>query len=743
MKEILIFAGTTEGRKLSECLSRADISHTLCVATEYGEIVLTENACAHIHRGRMDVEEMKAFISGGQFAAVVDATHPYAQLVTENIRTAMESMDIPYIRLSRETDDTYDYDKVRVFKSNEDCAQALLSVEGNILLTTGSKELSAYCGHEKLKDRLYVRVLPGLESIRLCNENGIVGKHILALQGPFTADMNEAMLRQYDISCLVTKKSGRAGGYIEKLEAAKRLDIPVYVIERVNVEENAGTTENVNTTEDVSQKIDVIEQAEVPQKVDMLQQADMPEQKGISEQTSILEITNGGNNKSKTYSFRETCELLSNICNKKISSHNKLNITLAGVGMGSPMTLTKEVEHAINEADIILGAKRMIDAYEPRLEKKPYYMAADIIPYLEKLQSDDTLYEDKNVVILFSGDSGFYSGCQSLYRALEAETESGVLRADISIMPGISSIAYLAACTGESYQDAKICSIHGKKQANLADIIRHNGKTFMLMSGVNDINNLGQLLLDAGLDQCVVIAGYELSYKNQELSVLSPTECVDLKKEGLYTCLIKNPCACDKRLTHGKADSEFIRDKVPMTKEEVREVSICKLKLTDKALVYDIGSGTGSIAIEMAGLSPDLRVYAIERKPEAVALIQKNKEKFKLDNIEVVEAEAPDGLQNLPKPTHAFIGGSGGNLDEILNTLYAMNHSMRLVITAVSLETIAQIKDLLSAYPVANEDIVELQVARSRAIGKYHMMQAENPVWICAFDFREENADEA
>ncbi len=697
MKEILIFAGTTEGRKLSECLSKADILHTVCVATEYGEIVLTENACAHVHRGRMDVEEMRAFISDGQFSAVVDATHPYAQVVTENIRAAMKGMDIPYIRLKRETDDSYDYDKIRSFECNEDCAEALLQINGNILLTTGSKEVSVYCGYEGLKDRLYVRVLPGLESLSLCNENGIMGKHILALQGPFTVDMNEAMLRQYDISCLVTKKSGRAGGYIEKLEAAKRLDIPVYVVERANVEENASNTGN----------------------------------------------TNGGDNRGKTYSFRETCELLSNICHKKIIPQNKLNITLAGVGMGSQASLTKEVEQAIKEADIILGAKRMIDIYEPRLEKKPYYMAGDIIPYLKKLQGNDTFYEDKNVVILFSGDSGFYSGCQSLYRSLRAETESGALDADISIMPGISSIAYLAACTGESYQDAEICSIHGRKQANLADIIRHNSKTFMLMSGVNDVNSLGQLLLDAGLNQCIVIAGYELSYETQEIMALTPIECVKLKKEGLYTCLIKNPNAGDRRLTHGKADSEFIRDKVPMTKEEVREVSICKLRLTDKSLVYDIGSGTGSIAMEMAGLSPDLKVYAIERKPEAVALIKKNKEKFKLDNIEVIEAEAPEGLDELPKPTHVFIGGSGGNLNEILNTLYSMNDSMRIVITAVSLETIAQIKDILSAYPIANEDIVELQVNRSKVIGKYHMMQAENPVWICSFDFREGAADEA
>ena len=697
MKEILIFAGTTEGRKLSECLSKADILHTVCVATEYGEIVLTENACAHVHRGRMDVEEISAFISEGQFSAVVDATHPYAQVVTENIRNAMKGMDIPYIRLKRETDDSYDYDKIRSFECNEDCAEALLQINGNILLTTGSKELSVYCGYESIKDRLYVRVLPGLESLSLCNENGIMGKHILALQGPFTADMNEAMLRQYDISCLVTKKSGRAGGYIEKLEAAKRLDIPVYVVERANVEKNASNTGN----------------------------------------------TNGGDNRGKAYSFRETCELLNNICHKQINAQNKLNITLAGVGMGSQASLTKEVEQTIKEADIILGAKRMIDTYEPRLEKKPYYMAGDIIPYLKKLQGNDTFYEDKNVVILFSGDSGFYSGCQSLYRSLRAETESGALDADISIMPGISSIAYLAACTGESYQDAEICSIHGRKQTNLADIIRHNSKTFMLMSGVNDVNSLGQLLLDAGLNQCIVIAGYELSYETQEIMALTPIECVKLKKEGLYTCLIKNPNAGDRRLTHGKADSEFVRDKVPMTKEEVREVSICKLRLTDKSLVYDIGSGTGSIAMEMAGLSPDLKVYAIERKPEAVALIKKNKEKFKLDNIEVIEAEAPEGLDELPKPTHVFIGGSGGNLNEILNTLYSMNDSMRIVITAVSLETIAKIKDILSAYPIANEDIVELQVNRSKVIGKYHMMQAENPVWICSFDFREGAADEA
>ena len=172
-----------------------------------------------------------------------------------------------------------------------------------------------------------------------------------------------------------------------------------------------------------------------------------------------------------------------------------------------------------------------------------------------------------------------------------------------------------------------------------------------------------------------------------------------------------------------------------MTKEEVREVSICKLKLYRGAVVYDIGSGTGSIAVEVAGLSDDIQVYAVEQKKEAVSLIWQNKEKFHLENITVIEAKAPEGLSELPKATHAFIGGSGGNLKEILRTLYDLNPDMRVVINAVSMETICEIKEILSLYKVKNEEIVQMQVSRAKKTGQYHLMQAENPVWICAFDF--------
>lgn len=680
MKEILIFAGTTEGRKLSESLALSGIYHTLCVATEYGEIVLKENPFMTVHRGRMGEEQIREFIRNGKYEAVVDATHPYADIVTKNIMSAMEGMDLPYLRLKRELKDLQKEENVIYFETNEACAKALEETQGNILLTVGSKELEKYCISEEVKSRLFVRVLPAVESLALCMEQGIKGKQIIAMQGPFTTEMNEATIRQYGISCLVTKQSGTSGGYYEKLAAAKKAGIPVFVIG--HREENAG------------------------------------------------------------YSFYEVCNELEKICQQKIQINNEMEITLAGIGMGNRESLTKEVFEKIREADILFGAERMLEHYIPKIEKKPFYLPKQVLPYLREMQKKYPM-ESLKVVILFSGDSGFYSGCQSLYHALQEEINTGRLQADIRIMPGISSVAFLAACIGESYQDAAVYSLHGKEVQNLARRIQTEQKTFMIMSGVKDVNRLGDALIKAGLTECEIITGYQMSYAGQRIRKRTPKECMELKEEGLYTCFVKNPNAMHKTLTHGISDGEFIRDKVPMTKEEVREVSICKLKLYQGAVVFDIGSGTGSIAIEMAGLSTDIQVYAIEQMKEAVSLIWENKKKFQLENVTVIEAKAPEGLRDLPRATHAFIGGSGGNLKEILQTLYEMNPNMRVVINAISMETICAIKEILTLYPIENEEIVQMQVSRAKKAGKHHLMQAENPVWICAFDFFADSGENA
>lgn len=706
MKKIVIFAGTTEGRRLSEILADAGITHTVCVATEYGEIVMREQTDAEtarakgqplvsLHRGRMDRKQMEEFLRNEGYEIVVDATHPYARVVTENIQSAVNTLrateretQFPiYLRLEREISETPEAEdpavSIRYFESNADCAKALENTEGNILLTTGSKELATYCASGRLHDRLYVRILPGRESLELCMEQGIKGRQILALQGPFSTEMNAAILKQYDIRHMVTKNSGRTGGYQEKLEAAKMLGIPVYVIQ--------------------------------------------PARKAWD-----------------TYSFAGICEKLEQLCDCKLSGQGSMEICLAGIGMGSKDGQTQEVQHAIETADILLGAERMIERYSAKIEKRPYYMTEQILPYLVQLQENGiTAQKDPlRVTVLFSGDTGFYSGCRKLYVALQEAVAIGALNAGVRILPGISSVATLAARVGESYEDAAILSMHGKKLNRLSTTVESHEKVFLLTSGSEDIRKIGRSLAEAGLTDCEVTVGYQLSYPEESIRILTLGQCEAITEEGLYTCLIRNPHWQPERLTHGRADICFLRDaKTPMTKEEVREVSICKLHLTQNAVVYDIGSGTGSVAIEIAGVPGRVQVYAIERKPEAVELLRKNREHFHMDNIQIIEAPAPEGLEELPVPTHAFIGGSGGRLMDILQVLYRKNPHMRIVINAISMETIAELKEVLDTFPVEEEEILQMQVSRVKKLLSYHLPQAENPVWICSFTFRETGTD--
>lgn len=680
MGRIVLFAGTTEGRRLSEVLAAAKIGHTVCVATEYGEIVLKPHPLVQVCRGRMSREEIGVFVREGRFTHVIDATHPYAREITQNIRAAVEEQNargtrLSYLRLKREQVERKDLG-VAYFETNEDCADALENTKGNILLTIGSKDLFRYCKNEEVRSRLYVRVLPSAESLALCREQGICGKQIIAMQGPFTEELNEAVIRQYHISYLVTKESGVPGGYVEKMEAAERTGTKVFVIGRPKEE--------------------------------------------------------------KGYSFAGICRELEAQCGKRIPEEERLEITLAGMGMGNENGMTKEVERAVEEADILLGAERMLAGFSSKPEKYLFYQAKQIIPYVKKVQETGKYLEKQKIVILFSGDSGFYSGCQSLYAALKKEISEGRLRASLHILPGISSVAYLASRIGESYHDAAVYSVHGKELCNLAKRIKRRNKTFLLTAGVGDINRLGRELQTAGMTACEITAGYQLSYPEERIARLSPSECMEWKEEGLYTCFIKNSYAEDAGLTHGISDRQFIRGNVPMTKEEVREISICKLHLHEHAVVYDIGSGTGSLAVEMAGLSDEVQVYAVEQKEEAVSLIEENKKKFGLQNVNTVKAAAPEGLSGLPTATHAFIGGSGGRLTEILSALWEKNGNMRVVINAVSMETFCEIREVLSQYQIREEEIVQVQVSRMHQIGRHHLLQAENPVWICAFTFGED-----
>ena len=194
--------------------------------------------------------------------------------------------------------------------------------------------------------------------------------------------------------------------------------------------------------------------------------------------------------------------------------------------------------------------------------------------------------------------------------------------------------------------------------------------------------------------------------------------------------LVENPDAKGAVLTQGRPDEDFLRTEVPMTKSEVRAVTLSKLRLTRDARCWDVGAGTGSVSLEMAEVCEDGMVYAIERKPEACALIEANKKHLGVTNVQVIEGAAPDTLRDLPAPTHVFIGGSGGELKEILALVLDKNPAARIVVNTVTAETFALALDALKKLPVTDVEIVELSVSRGRKVGGYHLMTAQNPVYL-------------
>ncbi len=228
MSKIYVFAGTTEGKRISRFLAENGIPVTAFVATEYGSLVLEERKNLAVHTGRMDEAEMaELFLQ--EDTLVIDATHPYADVVTKNLKSACHRAGAEYIRLLRPAL------KQEGAVTVEDAAAAaryLNGREGKALLTTGSKELSAFAQVENAGERLYARVLPTVEALEKCGEIGLRGEHIIAMQGPFSHGMNVETLRHTGARFLVTKDTGKAGGFGEKISAAREAGAEVILIAR-------------------------------------------------------------------------------------------------------------------------------------------------------------------------------------------------------------------------------------------------------------------------------------------------------------------------------------------------------------------------------------------------------------------------------------------------------------------------------------------------------------------------------
>ncbi len=470
--KLIIFGGTSEGRELAEWAAGNGFSVILCVATDYGEAVCTPCRDLKIRKGRMDADEMSALFLKECPQVIIDATHPHAAVVSGNIRAAAEEQGTELIRVIRPEAaslhdagyDAWENDSVFTAANAAEAVEYLRQDDRPILLTTGSKELAEFSSLPNFSERVYARVLPQPNAISACEKAGLSGRHIIAMQGPFPADMNLALINMVGAGWLVTKESGERGGFPEKMEAAARSDIRVVVIRRPMQEDG------MSLDEAEKRLLQMRDEAEEREK------ENEPAAASIGENTEYRDDDTG-----------------------------QADITLIGLGMGGGSQLTIEAQEALQCASVIFGAERIIEDLRPYAGDVPLvamYRSGEICSYLDEHPGI------RKACVAFSGDTGFFSGCAGFLK--------GSGRRRIRILPGISSFSCLCARFGLREEEFTPASLHGR-DADIAGLLSDNGKVFLLLDPKNTIGTVCRTLTESGYGDSFIYAGIRLGYPDEEL----------------------------------------------------------------------------------------------------------------------------------------------------------------------------------------------------------------------------------
>ncbi|MCI1247969.1 MAG: precorrin-6y C5,15-methyltransferase (decarboxylating) subunit CbiE [Megasphaera sp.] len=392
-----------------------------------------------------------------------------------------------------------------------------------------------------------------------------------------------------------------------------------------------------------------------------------------------------------------------------------MKVYIIGMGPGNPQLLTTQARQALSESRLIIGDKRMMQAVqtggkETHLTSRPSEIKAVLSQSLAACAA-----------VIVSGDVGFFSLAASL-REIPGCT--------VQLICGISSLVYFAARLSMTWQDACVVSRHGRSQP-LVSVVFSHPKVFCLTGGTHSVAAICRELCTAGLGEVHVFAGENLSYEDERIEEGTAASMQQSTLGDPSVLMILNDRAqVLQRPVHGWDDDLFLRGNVPMTKQEIRAVAISKLQPQPEDIVYDIGAGTGSCTVEMAMQVPFGHVYACECNEEALALTAKNIERFGTANVTVIAGKAPAALASLPRPDAVFIGGTRGNMAAILDSIYHKNPACRIVMTAVTLETLAAITSYYTLHQGYAVDITQISAAVSQTVGPYHMMKGRNPIYI-------------
>ena len=388
-----------------------------------------------------------------------------------------------------------------------------------------------------------------------------------------------------------------------------------------------------------------------------------------------------------------------------------MKISLIGCGCGRE-TLCADAAEAIRSADALIGAPRLLDQFPGTETKIPALSAKEIAAVLPSLRCSE-------VCVLFSGDSGFYSGARLLVPLLPE-------RSEWRIIPGVSSLQLLAARLGEAWQNWRLCSAHGVDCDPVWEVC-HGQKVFFLTGGKLGPAELCRMLTEAGLGSLSIVVGEQLGSSEERISRGS-AEAFSQTAFSPLSCMLAEAAPRRQRRAPGLPDADFERtENVPMTKQEVRAAVLAKLGVGPEDTCWDIGTGTGSVAVELALQAR--AVWAVERDREAIQTAARNREKHGAWNLHLKEGRAPEALEGLPKPDAVFVGGSGGQLEEIIGTIYYVNPAARICVSAIALETLQCALACLRKLGYETE-VCQIAVSRSKPAGDLTLMLAQNPVYL-------------
>ena len=503
---IVIFGGTSEGRELAETAQRSQVPVLVSVVSEYGESLLTESKWVGVHQGALDADGMKELLKKENPPFVLDATHPYAKVVTAQVRAVCEELDLSCYRVLRE-EETLEDGMYRV-ASTQEASDFLEKQTGNILLTTGSRELHVFAEKETLLPRLFARVLPDSKVLAQCEEMGINGSHLIAMQGPFSVEMNQALLHQTKAVWMVTKESGARGGFQEKWQASKQCGVKFLVINRPENEEGISLAEAKRYCSRDAQTATA--------KQLLTEQADVTRSTEQSKLTGWNDLI--GQNKLTGKSEERSLENPTGQ-NEEIAQNDQARqMFLIGMGMGGGGDLTVRAVQTLNECDVVFGAPRMLQdiaQYAKQAQKIPLFQATAIAQWLtshENFISDGSAIT--KVAVILSGDTGFYSGSSALVKQFSG---SGW---NVHVLAGISSPSALASRMQTSWEDWYLSSVHGRsyEAEDLRELLDNHEKVFLLLGGSGSfLHEVCEKLVEIGYASVKVTAGIRMGYADERL----------------------------------------------------------------------------------------------------------------------------------------------------------------------------------------------------------------------------------